>query len=457
MRKRVLFTILFSSLIILNLVSAINLDVSVTPILDSVITDLNEPAIFDLTIRNLGESENFEIYSLVGIDISPEDSFFINSGATKVIRITVNPQEHITPQIRPYTFEYKIKNSKNEVQKEKLTIKIIELKDTILITSENIHPNSDKILISIKNKIAYNFNALTIKIDSAFFNYEDTMGLLKEETKEIELEIDKNKLKNLVAGPYLVNSRIEAKGKKADVEFIIKFLEQEGIETTEVKEGLLIQRQEVTKTNVGNTLKTIKITTKRNLISYLFTTFDQIPETERQGFQIKYTWEKELIPNEEFKLIIKTNWFYPIIIVLFVIIFFILTKRYIESDLMVSKNVSFVKTKGGEFALKVTIKTKAKNFIENIHLIDKIPHLVKLYEKFGAITPDKIDTNNRRLEWNIETLNKGEERIFSYIIYSKIGIIGRFELPSAKAIYEKQGKIKEVESNRSFFINEPGR
>ena len=52
-------------------------------------------------------------------------------------------------------------------------------------------------------------------------------------------------------------------------------------------------------------------------------------------------------------------------------------------------------------------------------------------------------------------MNKGEERIFTYIIYSKIGVVGKFELPSARAIYEKEGKVKKTESNRSFFINEP--
>ena len=55
----------------------------------------------------------------------------------------------------------------------------------------------------------------------------------------------------------------------------------------------------------------------------------------------------------------------------------------------------------------------------------------------------------------MESLNEREERIFSYIIYSKIGVVGKFELPNARATYEKSGRLKEVESNRSFFINQP--
>jgi len=123
---------------------------------------------------------------------------------------------------------------------------------------------------------------------------------------------------------------------------------------------------------------------------------------------------------------------------------------------MIKKKINYVRTKGGEFALKVQLKVKARRYVERIKVDDRIPHLVSLYDKFGAVTPDKIDSTNRRLEWNVDSLNPGEERIFSYIVYSKIGVVGKFELPAAKAIYEREGKIKSSVSNRSFFVNEPG-
>ena len=276
------------------------------------------------------------------------------------------------------------------------------------------------------------------------------------EIKQFEISLEIEKLKTLVAGPYLLNSQITAKEKTTNIESIIKFLEQEGIETSESKEGFLIKRTEISKTNVGNVVKTVEIGAEKKIFSYLFTTFNVLPtEINRQGFEINYVWKKELIPSDELKVVIKTNWFYPIIVIFFAIALFLLIKTYVESDLILRKKVSFVKTRGGEFALKIMLKARAKRFIERINVIDKLPPLVKLYGRYGAISPDKVDLENKRLEWNIESLNKGEERIFSYIIYSKIGIVGKFELPCAKAIYEKEGKIKETESNRSFFINEP--
>ena len=119
------------------------------------------------------------------------------------------------------------------------------------------------------------------------------------------------------------------------------------------------------------------------------------------------------------------------------------------------KKVSFIKTKGGEFALKISIVVKAKRFIERIKITDRLPHIVELYDKFGAVKPDVVDRKNKRLEWNIEAMNESESRIFSYIIFSKIGVVGTFELPNAYAVYEREGELKEVFSNKSYYVNEP--
>jgi hypothetical protein len=237
---------------------------------------------------------------------------------------------------------------------------------------------------------------------------------------------------------------------------MIKFLEQEGIDSKESSEGWIKRRQEIINHNVGNVRKEVSIELERNILSSLFTSFNIEPsDSSFKGLKKSYVWNKELLANEEFKLVVITNWFYPIILILLIFGVLFFSKRFVSNDIILKKNVSFVKTKGGQFALKVIVRVKSKRFVERIKVIDKLPHLVKLYEKFGAISPSEIDLKNRRLEWNIESLNAGEERVFSYIIYSKVGVIGRFELPSARSIYEKEGRVKEVNSNRCFFINEP--
>ena len=79
--------------------------------------------------------------------------------------------------------------------------------------------------------------------------------------------------------------------------------------------------------------------------------------------------------------------------------------------------------------------------------------MTQLYEKFG-IRPDHIDHATRRLLWRIPKLNAGEERIYSYVIYSKVRVIGRFELPAAMASFKHAVETHQVVSNRTFFVAE---
>lgn len=454
MEKRV-FGLLFG-LLLLPFALSMNLEVSSVPVQDSFILELNEPAVFELSITNLDDSGDFEIYSLVGVDISPE-SFVLNSGDERKMKINVVPQESLRQKRElPLNFIYKIKNSKNEISENSLSMRIIGIDSIFSITPENINPGSDKISLLLKNNLNKGFDNVGFKFTSAFFDVEETISFEPKEIKEVDLNFDKKFIGSLNAGKYLMNSKVSLDGKSDNVEAQINFLEQENIESSESNGGFLVRRIDLVKKNVGNVRKTAHYELEKNFISYLFTTYSINPnKIDSEGFKRVYYWEKELIPGDELNLRIETNWFYPFIILILIFLGVYFIRKSIYRNLELRKKVSFVKTKGGEFALKVSVIVKAKNFVERIRVVDKLPQLVKLYDKFGAIRPDSIDLNNRRLEWNLDSLNNGESRIFTYIIYSKIGVVGRFELPNANAVYERDGKVKETSSNRSFYINEP--
>jgi hypothetical protein len=460
--KNPIFTTIIPGILLMifltSFVSAINLNIVSKQVSNTVITDLNQPAIYDLTITNNEKADNFDIYSLVGIVISP-NNFSIGEGETKTIRIYLTPQESLKSKEEPFPFVYQIRNSKDEIQRDTLTISIMSLGSAVDIVPENINPQSDSIIISIKNRATYDFDKLNLRFTSVFFpDYSTDVSLKSVESKTISIPLNKEKLKVLDAGNYLMGIQvIFGDVSAAKKEVVVKFVEQPNIDEKITSEGFIINRQEIIKKNIGNVKQTVTTTVQKSFISYLFTTTN-IPPTSAKfsGFSRVYTWQKELIPNDELDVVTTTNWFFPILIIIAIIVVIILIKKYTERDFVFRKTVSFVRTKGGEFALKINLNIKAKKYAERINIIDKLPHLVNLYDKFGAVAPHKVDLNNRRLEWNIESMNKGESRIFSYIIYSsKVGVVGRFELPSAKAVYERNGNIKETTSNRAFFINEP--
>jgi len=456
--KAGIFILIAIILISITQISAINLEVTAKPISNAYIIDLDKPATFDLTIKNLENDDTFEIYNLIGLNIQPNKSFNLKQSQNKTILIEIVPLEPLKTRKKFFSFEYRIRNSAGEVQKESLVISIINLEDMLAISSKNINPKSESVIFTIENKQNIDLSNVNIKISSAFFDYEVPISLNAKSSKEIIVPLDNDKVKILGAGQYIVNTEITVDDATANLESIIKFLEQADIDTTESSEGIIIRKTNIYKKNLGNIRKDVKITAERNIFSNLFTSTNIPPTTTKiTGFSVFYDWKKQLIPNEEINIAITTNWYYPMIIFILLIGLIFLVQKSLSTDLILRKKASFVKTRGGEFALKITLRLKSKKYIEKINVVDKLPPLVNLYHKFGAVPPDKLDHNNRRLEWNIETLGKGEERIYTYIIYSRVGVVGRFELPAARATYEKEGNLKDTTSNRAFYINEPKR
>ena len=443
-------------LLIIPSVLAINIEVEKQSTGEVLITELNNPIVFDLNITNLGASDNFEFFNLLGFLMSPE-KISIERKETKEIQLEIIPLASIKER-GFYTITYYIKASDESETQETLTFKIIELKDAFVVGSSNIDPESNSIEIFIRNTENFDFGNIDVSFSSPFFNIEKNFSLGPKETKTFTVQLNSADFKELIAGFYTLTANVNVKGEETKVEGVIKFVEEDILTTTKKEFGFLISTQIIEKTNAGNTIEQPETVIKKNIISRLFTTFSSEPDlVEREGTKVYYTWNSEINPGETLEIIVKTNWLFPFLVILFVILIVVLTKKYSEANLVLKKRVSFVKAKGGEFALKVSVSVNAKKYVERVNVLDRIPSLVEVYERFGGDQPSKIDKKNRRLEWNFEKLEAGEIRILSYIIYSKVGVLGKFALPTATAIYERDGEIHESESNHAFFVAEQRR
>ena len=452
MKKILILFILVLS--ILPSILAINLNIEEKNSSNVMIPEINRPAIFNLQITNLGSSDNFQFYNLLGFGMAPKGTVQINSGETKNIQVMIFPREGL--DYRGFqTFKYFIRGGDTTEISQDVTIKIINLKDAFEIGAEEINPESNSFEVYIHNRENLNFSEINAKFSSAFFDFEEKFTLGPNERKNFNVQLNKEDFKKLIAGFYTLNSEIGVDNIVVSLESVIKFVEKDILTTSRKYYGFIINTQIIEKKNEGNVVTKTETVIKKNIISRLFTTFSPEPDVvDRQRFQVYYTWSKEIMPGETLEINVKTNWLFPFIIILFIILVVVLAKQYKNTNLVLKKRVSFVKAKGGEFALKVSIIINAKSHIERVNIVDRFPSLVKIYERFGVEKPKRINEKNRRIEWDFDVLEEGETRIVSYIIYSKIGIIGKFALPRAAGIYEKDGKIHETQSNKTFFIAE---
>lgn len=453
MKKR----LLCFALAVLLLPTILAIDVSVKEITKNnvMIIGLDQPTVFNLSVTNKAYGDQFLFYTFFGSDYEPKESISIPKDTTQNVAFKVYPRDDWKG--RGITnFYYFIKANDNSEVKEQLTVNIIDLGDAFEIGAGDVNPESNSIEIYIKNKVNYNFENLSVTFKSAFFDLNQQIALAPYEKEVFTIQLEKEDYNKLLAGYYTMNSQVMYEDLKSEVDGKINFVEKNILTTSKRDYGWVINTQIIQKVNEGNTIESSQTILKKNIISRLFTTFSPEPTiVERQGLEVYYTWNQKINPGEAEEIVVKTNWLFPFLIIFFLILVVVLAKRSMNTSLAVHKRIGFVKAKGGEFALKVTLTLEAKRYVENIKLIDRLPPLVKMYERFGGEDPNKFDKSNNQLEWDFSRLDRGERRSVSYIVYSRVGILGKFALPPAVALFEKDGKIKEVESNKAFFLAQP--
>ncbi len=88
--------------------SALDIEVEKIEKAPVVISELENPALFDFVITNNGASDNVEIYSLVGVSFEPKETFSLLHGKTTK-EVKVYPGESAREKEGNYVFEYQIK------------------------------------------------------------------------------------------------------------------------------------------------------------------------------------------------------------------------------------------------------------------------------------------------------------------------------------------------------------
>jgi hypothetical protein len=440
-----------------SFISALNLDITPNVVRDTIINGGEESAVFEFKIFNNGVYSDFEIYTFERFNIS-QSEFTLSPDSSRTLEIEFIPfgslkngEGHV-----PFPVYFLNKGGSDPVEVD-ISIELVELENAFGIRAENITLDASTFNVNFFNRENIEYEEVEAVFRAPFLDESSlkfSLGVLED--KRIQIPVSNVKLRKLVFGDYVLSTKVIVDGEEVELDVPVKISEKSVISSSEEVKGLVVRTMILSKTNDGNALAETEIVVKKNIISRLFTTFSVEPVgVERDGFSVYYSWMKEdLQPNETFQIKATTNWFYPLIIVLLLGVVFYFVNLYYTRHLVVKKQVAFVKTKSGDFALRVTLRVRANKFMEHVRISDRLPAMAQLYEKYGSV-PSHVNKNTGSLQWDFKHLANGEERILTYIFYSKLKVIGKFELPSATGFYEIQGNRHEAQSNRVFFINEP--
>lgn len=449
----ILTCFLFSTLTIKAEESAPAFEFEKAVINDVVAKELNIPAKFNLTIKNHNVYEDyFKIYSLVDLKILPVSSILIPAGQEITIEMEALPLRWLKEK-GMHSIEYYIKGEKSGQAKDSVLIKVLPLTEIISVNAPTLISRDDaKIIVEVINKENINLGEAQLFVWSDFFTSTKTITLGPKSSQNITLDIQADKTKIAKAGTYKLRTTFFLNNEynyTAESDIILQ--EYSNIATSESsKIGFFSITKTITKKNEGNIPKLATIDVVKSRLERAFSTFNIQPTEEKPSLTTTtLTWQRELEPGESFTIEITTD--YTLFVVILAILIIAIVSLYLAKRprVVVKKKAIKVKTKGGEFALKIIVFVKnISKEIKDVVMIDRLPHVTKLYEKFTT-NPDKIEHN--KLEWKFGSLIPGEERVVSYIIYSKVIPVGSVEIPRASVTYtDFKERKKYVLSNRLF-------
>ena len=152
--------------------------------------------------------------------------------------------------------------------------------------------------------------------------------------------------------------------------------------------------------------------------------------TETKRGSVTYYWNNTLRPGEKATVEYSLNYWMPALILLLIAAGLILLKR-LGGTVTLQKTAT---VQDGAVKVRIRVRSKSDSILDEVKVFDFIPDIASLHQNFDMARP-KIRRKNEgtELEWFIEDLKPGEERILEYRIEPKVEVEGGVTLESAEA------------------------
>lgn len=458
MKKELILIIVL--MLLMPFVSA-EIEISKTAVVDTVAKEVTTPAVYNYTLyNNNNEKDNVTIYTLLDMALSAKDAISVLPEERKNFIFEIYPGDQLRRKEGFYLFTYYIKSQNSPEVKDTFFAKVVSLYEALELTMPiKIYLNDTTAVFKIKNKANLYMPGARFSISSAVLNYAQTVNINPNSDTEIDVPLG-DIMRKYEAGQYAAEISLSMDGKEAwkitDSITLDSILQ---ITSKETEKGwFLYPVRHIVKRNDGNTVVTASARVEKDPLSKIFTKSSVAPTSIKliKG-KFVYEFQKDLKPNDSFVVDVKTNYLLPLIVLLLIGAVAAFLWMSTTKPVVLTKRVTKVKTKGGEFAFKINLFLKSFIDSKNIKIIDLAPGaLPNIYNQFGAILP--VDIKGRRIEWRIDRLHKGEERVFSYVVYSKFPLFGEINVPKASALYQDMlDRNKATHSNSILFLAEEKR
>lgn len=442
---------LFSALLILIFISSVSAFSADLEVVDRT-SSQGDPAVLNLSITN--EYSSTDRFRISSINAPPsvagwfeyDYSKNIEPGETKNFLIRVEHRENIVQQ--NYGFTLNLRSFNHGELKKVDDYFTVDNPYDMEITSFQTNGNSFKpgetinIDLSVKNTAELsleNFSAAVEFLDRRETREGSGLGPGNQVTYSFSIQIPNKS----APGPKELRATAYRSGEEENsVSQTVNISEVRRIDrSVERIDRVLRDRVGVTVQNNGNVKDTVEI--ERSIPVYMEPLVSPSPEPDRiesSGSQVTFHWVEEMEPGESIEVGYGAD-YRPLLIFLGLFAVGVFGLKKLQTDVKISKEAE---RRGGEIDVLIQVENNSGVSRENISIKDFVPDIAEVDPEFEMGRPVKTKTRNgTRLEWEIEGLDPGEQRVLKYTIHPLVEVEGGAVLPPVE-ILQDGNKLKET-------------
>jgi len=452
--------------------------VSVKAINDSIFLD--GQAVLDLTITNPQNYQDDFRISIPDVEWSvqsdPLYQYFsgvdVPAFSSETVRLLLKPAVAFPPGLRTININVQSSATKeaqdlttfvNIRSNSKLILEYLAAVSRIVDIPPEIDPRNEfEIKVNLINRNPKNISNLRVALSSvstSLIRQDIVTGLLPLESKEVSARIKLDPLTPPTKDTLKVVLYVDGQPLEPTIfeKFaVISYSDIKPVESVR-KSRFLQSVNETTYVNDGNVKSTKVIEYKTNFLKSLFTSSNPKSFAITKAGASYSAWELSLDPQQ--KVTIRTvesyrSIFYLLLLAAVVLLLY----RFFQSPVTLIKESSAISYKeGGISELKVIlrIKNRSKQPYVRVTVADRIPMIAQVEpDSMGTLKPATTFNDGRgaTIKWEIESLDKHEERILAYKIKSRLSILGQFTLPKASLRFYTEKNVKFVTSSNMVTI-----
>lgn len=401
---------------------------------------IDDPAQFNLTVQNdYSDRERFRISSINTPPVASEwfeyeYSKSVDEGDVKGFLINVTPAENAIQQ--NYDFTANVRSFSNSELRKLETFFTVENSHDLRITSFEISRSSAEpgetvqAVSTVKNTDSDPVERFKVEVNALNQTVErEGTRLRAGDSIRYNFEIDVPNRKS--PGTENINLNVTKEGESRHTlsrELEVQQIENISVKTSE-QDRIITASESIELENHGNIRSEKKVERSIPVYAEPLTEFSAKPSnSESSDSSTTYTWNVRLDPGEKKQLDISTD-YTPALGVIALVFLGVIGLKRLGSDISLTKN-----SEAQNDSVKITIELENSSGREltDLKVKDFVPDIAEVPQDFEMAKPKVTKTNNgTKLEWSIDSIQPGEQRMLEYRIKPLVEVEDGITLSSA--------------------------